>query len=228
MGSNGVVAGQLPLSVLLFHAAMSRRQSMSEFAESIEVGALSLRQFLLGKTQRPRTKTLELIGIALGMSVEDVRDHMEIAPRSAPFFSDWLQEHMDQQDYSRARLAKTAKVSDGALKNYLQGQTLPDAEQAQKLADTLGVEPLDIAAVIVANHVMNEGGITVEPAPEGDDDLAPAMIAPLALAAEAEPAADAGAARSYDEEKLLGLWRRLHPQSRRAVMIYIADLLSEG
>lgn len=226
MVSNGVATNQLPLSVLLFHAAMSRRQSMSEFAESIEVGALSLRQFLLGKTQRPRTKTLELIGGALGLSVEEVRDHMEIAPRSMPFFSDWLQEHMDQQDYSRARLAKTARVSDGALKNYLQGQTLPDAEQAQKLADTLGVDPLDIAAVIVANHVMNEGGITVEPAPEAAEEPAVAMIAPLASAAEAEPV-DTGA-RGYDEERLLGLWRRLHPQSRRAVMIYIADLLSEG
>jgi hypothetical protein len=31
-----------------------------------------------------------------------------------------------------------------------------------------------------------------------------------------------------EEERLLRLWRQLHPQGRRATFSYIADLLAEG
>jgi hypothetical protein len=35
-------------------------------------------------------------------------------------------------------------------------------------------------------------------------------------------------AATGEEEHLLALWRQMHPQGRRATLIYIAGLLAEG
>ena len=70
MPANGANSDRTPLSVLLYHAAMTRNQSLSTFAGELDIGAISLRQFLLGKTQRPRQKTLELL---MTREVEDAR-----------------------------------------------------------------------------------------------------------------------------------------------------------
>jgi transcriptional regulator with XRE-family HTH domain/DNA-binding phage protein len=222
MTTNGTISDRTPLSVLLFNEAMERRKSVSEFAEEIEVGAISLRQFISNKTQRPRTKTIEQISVALGMPVEEVRRRMELLPEATPSLGDWLRQHMTGR-YTRASLAKETKISDGALKNYLSGQTLPDSEQAARLVDALGVTSLDLARVVVANQVAKEGG-AVAPPEEPADSAADAGEP----GAGGEDAATPAGGRGQDDDQLLGLWRRLHPQGRRATIHYIAGLLAEG
>lgn len=226
MTANGAFPDRTPLSVLLYHAAMSRNQSLSTFAEELEIGPISLRQFILGKTQRPRQKTLEIIGQALSMPVEEVRQRMSYLPEAAPGFGEWLDSQMKAKGkVSRAWLTRETKISDGALRNYLSGQTLPDSDQAQRLAEVLEAEPLDVARVIVANEVSQKGGELAPPSAEqtepGDDSAAgddPAATFGLAAAA---------AGGTHDEAQLLGLWRQLHPQARRATLGYIAMLLAE-
>jgi transcriptional regulator with XRE-family HTH domain len=233
-------ADRTPLSVLLFHAAMGRELSISDFATELEIGPISLRQFIIGKTQRPRTKTLEQIAAALNLSLEDVRERMNSAPRPAPPFGDWLEAQMGDR-FSRARLGRDAKISDGALRNYLQNDTLPDSDQAQRLVEVLGVDPLEIAHVIVANDILARGGQLAPPA-EAAAPTAPlqartavAELTPVhasELAAAPHAASAGGAAPTPmsigDEDRLLNLWRRLHPQGRRATFHYIAELLAEG
>lgn len=216
MTTNGTISEKTPLSVLLFNEAMRRRKSVSDFAKEIEVGAISLRQFINNQTQRPRTKTLEQIGSALNMTVDEVRRRMDLLPEAAPPLGDWLKQHMDAKNFKRAGLAKATKISDGALKNYIIGQTLPDSEQAQRIVDALGVNALDLARVVVANQVLKEGGAVAPPEEAEEAEEA------------AEEAAPAVSGRGPDEEQLLSLWRRLHPQGRRATVHYIAGLLAEG
>jgi transcriptional regulator with XRE-family HTH domain len=229
---NDAPPADLPLSVLLFHAAMNQEIAISEFAKQLGIGPLSLRQFISGQTQRPRSRTLEILADALDMSVEDVRYRASLQPTSAPRFAEWLKSFMDSGNLSRARLTRETSISDGALRNYLSGQTLPDADQAQRLAQTLGVEPLDMAKVLVADQTVRSGGTT-----------APAPAAETA-AAESGAGGEPGDSLSGDgfaderfvargpalseEERLLRLWRQLHPQGRRATFSYIADLLAEG
>lgn len=238
MSSNGSYPEQLPLSVLLFHAAMSHQQSISDFAETLGVGPISLRQFILGKTQRPRQKTIDLIGQTLGISSDDVRRRMDLLPETAPRFSDWLESQIEGR-FSRAKLTRETKISDGALRNYLSGQTLPDSDQAQRLAEALSVDSLQVAEMIVANQMAESGGeVTLSAA-----DMAPTEVTADLLLAEGEPTtmAAVGAAEgaaspaaatptttSPDEEHVLSLWRRLHPQGRRATVQFIATLLAEG
>jgi transcriptional regulator with XRE-family HTH domain len=228
MAANGAVPDRVPLSVLLFHAAMTNDKSISEYAEQLQIGAISLRQFIEGNTQRPRQKTLELIGSALDMTVDEVRQRMGIAPEVAPPFGNWLEQHMKQADYSRARITRETKISDGALRNYLADRTMPDSDQAQRLAEVLGAEPLEVARVIVANTVAKNGGVLAEAAPEGDAGVELGSVdggagepggldGALALATPGGP----------DEATLLVLWRQLHPQGRRATFSYIAMLLAE-
>ncbi|MEI7771623.1 MAG: hypothetical protein WCI67_16645 [Chloroflexales bacterium] len=157
MSANDSFHDKLPLSVLLFHAAMSRDQSISDFAETLGVGPISLRQFILGKTQRPRQKTIDLIGEVLSMSPDEVRRRMDLLPAAAPKFSDWLKSQIEGR-FSRAKLTRETKISDGALRNYLSGQTLPDSDQAQGLAKALGVDTLQLASMIVSNQVAENGG----------------------------------------------------------------------
>ncbi|NJK80340.1 MAG: XRE family transcriptional regulator [Chloroflexaceae bacterium] len=222
----------LPLSVLLFYAAMSQNMALSNFAKQLGIGALSLRQFITGQTQRPRGKTLSLLASALHMTVDEVRRRNELQPTSASYFADWLRDHMNGQ-FSRARLTRETQISDGALRNYLAGQTLPDADQAQRLSQTLHVDPLELAKVLVANHTIQAGGETLpfaEEDPEYTNAHEPAAYAASVLEHvfdDNTPLQRTELTLSSDEEKLLVLWRQLHPQGRRATLNYIAGLLVE-
>lgn len=229
---------KLPLSVLLFHTAMSRGESISEFADVIGVGPISLRQFILGKTQRPRQKTIDMIAEIIGMSAEEVRRRMDLLPEAAPEFSQWLDSQLEGR-FSRAKLTRETKISDGALRNYLSGQTLPDSDQAQRLAETLEIDSLQLASLIVANQVAESGGGLAEPEPPAEPEAliedqttpagAPMVVAPISAEALASPAsAHIPAPTSADEDHVIGLWRRLHPQGRRATVQFIATLLAEG
>ncbi|NNJ10441.1 transcriptional regulator [Chloroflexales bacterium ZM16-3] len=238
---NGSYPEKLPLSVLLFHAAMERDLSISDFAEALGVGPISLRQFILGKTQRPRQKTIDLIGETLSIPSDDVRRRMDLLPEAAPKFNEWLEAQIEGR-FSRAKLTRETKISDGALRNYLSGQTLPDSDQARRLVEVLQVDGLQLAGLIVSNQVVESGGAVAEPdapaALEAPPVSAPTLIgesvtmspvsaeAPAALAT-ASVAAPLPASGS-DEDHLLLLWRRLHPQGRRATVQYIATLLAEG
>ncbi|MEI6181052.1 MAG: XRE family transcriptional regulator [Chloroflexales bacterium] len=229
MPTNGAISERTPLSVLLYHEAMRRNQSLSIFADELDIGAISLRQFILGKTQRPRQKTLEIIGDALGLSVEEVRQRMNYIPEVAPGFGDWLDARMKGK-FSRAKLTRETKISDGALRNYLSGQTFPDSDQAQRLSEVLGIEPLEIARVIVSNEVAQRGGEVAPVGSDVDDDrefeapdevgAAPPVFTPSTALVSAPPS-------SHDEAQILGLWHQLHPQARRATLSYIAMLLAE-
>ncbi len=228
MSTNGALPEQTALSVLLFHTAMTRELSLSRFAKEMDIGAISLRQFILGNTQRPRQKTLEMMAHTLNMSVEEVREHMEILPEAGPNFGVWLDEQMMRQGkMSRARLTRDTNISDGALRNYLAGKTVPDTDQAQRLAQVLGVDSFEIARIIVANTVIEAGGKVATPS-----NAVVATVAPVEEAAQLEaPVAGSLApamANSQDETRLLGLWRQMHPQGRRATLGYIAMLLAES
>ncbi len=238
MSANDSFSEKLPLSVLLFHAAMNRDQSISDFADDLGVGPISLRQFILGKTQRPRQKTIDLIGETLGISSDEVRRRLDLLPEAAPKFSDWLGAQLKGR-FSRAKLTRETKISDGALRNYLSGQTLPDSDQARRLVEALGVDALQLASMIVANQVAENGGAFAEPEAPAEPDtqstriaavspgmaiypvIAEALSTPIAASVVPPPS-------SSDEDHLLSLWRRLHPQGRRATVQYIATLLAEG
>jgi len=229
----GTIPEKAPLSVLLFHAAMEAGKSISDFAEDLDVGAISLRQFIEGNTQRPRTKTLELIGGALELPLDEVRRHMGYSPEPAQPFGEWLDRTIKATDYSRARLTRETEISDGALRNYLANKTMPDADQARKIVDALQADAYEVAHLIVANTVAKKGGTLAQA--EATAMQAGATIAPLSLnqdapsALSAEFAASAGSAATVggDEAALLSLWRQLHPQGRRATLSYIAMLLAE-
>jgi transcriptional regulator with XRE-family HTH domain len=221
----------LPLSVLLFNAAMNQKIALSKFAQELGIGALSLRQFISGQTQRPRSRTLEILAKALGMSVEEVRRRASLQPTAAPRFAEWLKAQMDA-GFSRAKLTRETRISDGALRNYLAGQTLPDSDQAQKLAEILEVEPLELAKVLVADQTIRSGGETVpviesSDDAEGDIDMAPGAANGI-YGETQEQRARAFPASASEEERLLMLWRQLHPQGRRATLNYIASLIAEG
>jgi transcriptional regulator with XRE-family HTH domain len=222
---------RVPLSVILFHAAMERGQSLSAFADEVRVGTPSLRQLILGKTQNPRQKTLNAIGQLLNMSTDELNQRMDLRPEAKPEFKEWLKTQMAGR-FNRSRLAKETKISIGALSNYLEGKTLPDSDHAGALAQTLGAPMLEVARTVVANLVVDAGGVTVPAEAEPVSAAASVDEQPLVIES-VEPSIEATSTpgntptASYDELQLLGLWRQLHPQGRRATLSYIAMLLAE-
>jgi transcriptional regulator with XRE-family HTH domain len=222
-----ISADNLPLSVLLFYTAMRQQVALSEFAENVGIGPLSLRQFISGKAQRPRGRTLELLASALDMPVEEVRRRTALRPVSAPAFSKWLKEKMSQGRFSRAKLTRETRISDGALRNYISGQTLPDTDQAQRLATTLNVEPLEIAQVLVADHVERNGGETITSPDDMNGRGLHSSFAESDGVHRNTSSSPTTTTSASEEEHVLTLWRKLHPQGRRATLIYIAGLLAE-
>jgi transcriptional regulator with XRE-family HTH domain len=145
---------------MLFHAAMERGQSLSAFANELQVGTPSLRQLILGKTQNPRKKTLNSIGQLLNLSTDELDRRLDLGLEATPEFREWLKAQMTGR-FNRSRLAKETNISIGALSNYLEGKTLPDSDHAGALAQTLGAPMLEVARTIVANLVVDAGGVTV-------------------------------------------------------------------
>jgi len=232
----------LPLSVLLFHAAMQQNIKLSEFARQLGIGPLSLRQFISGQTQRPRSRTLEVLAEALGMSVDEVRHRAALQPATAPLFADWLKDNMNDGSFSRARLTRETGISDGALRNYLSRRTLPDSDQAQRLAEVLEIDSLELAKVLVADQTVRSGGDTISAEElELEDDNTEALSglerdSSISLNNEVvgglSVQSGSGEPVSLDtlhreEEHLVTLWRQLHPHGRRATLSYIATLLVE-
>ncbi len=253
-GSDSVLHEQpMPLSVMLFSAAMQQELALSKYADQLNISPLSLRQFINGKTQRPREKTLAILSEALGISVSEVRHRNALLPHAAPPFAKWLQAQMEN-GFSRARLNRETGISDGALRNYLDGQTLPDTDQAQRLAQALHVDPLELAHILVANHMVMQGGITLPeplappaPALNGSAEPPASHVEPHPTHVNVPPSSpfpqndyseynervvdrvvpEYERADPAEERRLLTLWRRLHPQGRRATLNYIAGLLAE-
>ncbi|WP_129674977.1 helix-turn-helix transcriptional regulator [Candidatus Chloroploca sp. Khr17] len=219
-----------PIAVLLFHRAMSRGQSLSDFAEEVGIGTISLRQFMLGKTTRPRERTMEALSSVLDLPIEEIRQRMGRQPEAAPPFGAWLKAEMEGR-FSRSRLNREAKISDGAMRNYLSNRTLPDADQAQRLAEVLGVVPLELARIIVANQFAEAGIVLMNGqmvAPINNEAVVSAEGAVVAWAElNGSGAKPSGQELSSDEVQLLGLWRQLHPQAKRATLGYLAILASE-
>lgn len=230
------VNNRLPLTVLLFDAAMREEITISDFAKQLDIGPVSLRQFLYGETERPRNRTLETFADTLDMSFEEAQHRLQYLPPSMPSFNIWLTEHIQAQNISRAKLNRETQISDGALRNYLSGQTLPDSHQAMRIAKALDVPSLEVAQVIIADQTLRSGGKTAPPPEPEPEAVAPS--APIDQPAGHLPV-DAALGDLYagdqsavpvnpDEHHLLSLWRRMHPQGRRATLIYIAGLLVES
>lgn len=232
---------KMPLAVLLFHAAMQRRMSLADFAANLHLSVATLRSYLFetGKRSRIRNKTVEQMAEVLHMSPDEIRERAELLPYAGQAFSEWLKQQM-QGRFTRARLCAETKISDSAMKNYLNGHTTPDPDNAMKLAEVLGADPLEMARLIVATE-LSQRGVTLPPPPTAvaaEVSPAPAQLveakvstpAPVAEA-PATPTADGishdAIITAYSEQRLLNLWRRLHPQGRRATLTYIASLLAE-
>ncbi|RMD77664.1 MAG: XRE family transcriptional regulator, partial [Chloroflexi bacterium] len=141
---------KMPLSVLLFHAAMQRRMSLADFAAVLGLSVATLRSYLFeaGSRSRMRSKTVEQMAEILNIPANEVRERAELLPYTEQLFSEWLKAHM-QGRFTRASLCTATKISDSAMKNYLNGQTTPDPDNAIRLAEVLGADSLTVARLIV-------------------------------------------------------------------------------
>lgn len=230
---------KMPLSVLLFHAAMQQRTSLADFANMLGLSVATLRSYLFeaGSRSRMRSKTVEQMARVLDMPASEVRERSELLPYGGQLFGDWLKEQM-QGRFTRASLCTATKISDSAMKNYINGQTTPDPDSAMKLADVLGADPLEVARLIIATE-LSQRGVALPAVPSREA----ASVATVPVAADPVPVAapnnsvplpavdsvaDEAVVNAYTEQRLLNLWRRLHPQGRRATLTYIASLLAEG
>jgi transcriptional regulator with XRE-family HTH domain len=235
---------KMPLSVLLFHAAMQRRMSLADFAAVLGLSVATLRSYLFeaGSRSRMRSKTVEQMAEILNIPANEVRERAELLPYTEQLFSEWLKAHM-QGRFTRASLCTATKISDSAMKNYLNGQTTPDPDNAIRLAEVLGADSLTVARLIVASELRQRGvelpsaphreqAVPVEPMPEPKPEPAPIPASTTVDGATPTPKSDTvideAIINAYTEQRLLNLWRRLHPQGRRATLTYIASLLAEG
>lgn len=229
---------KMPLSVLLFHTAMQRRTSLVDFARMLGLSVATLRSYLFeaGARSRMRSKTVEQMAEVLNMPVSEVRERSELLPYAGQTFGEWLKEQI-QGRFTRASLCTATKISDSAMKNYISGQTTPDPDNAMKLAEVLGADSLEVARLIIATE-LSQRGVVLPPAPSPEPvsaapsaavDSAPASAPANAVATPVvDTMTDEAVINAYTEQRLLNLWRRLHPQGRRATLTYIASLLAEG
>jgi hypothetical protein len=173
---------QLPLPVRIFHTAMQRQKPLDAYAAGLDIPAEALRALLTAQTDGLDPEALNRLAVAHGLSAEaGLASLSEVA--AAESFSAWLNRHME--GISQTSLRARTQLDGPQLRAFLNGKTLPDADQAERIARALYVNSVEMARIIVADMASR----TARPARSPGRSPEAAVAAGAAERAPAEPVA---------------------------------------
>jgi transcriptional regulator with XRE-family HTH domain len=137
----------LPLAVQIFRAAMEQQLSLANYAQSLGISSESLRAVVTAQLNHVEAATLDQLARVYNRSRETVEQLRIAAPQET--FAAWLKRNMEgiSQHALRTRVQIDAKT----LKRFLNGEMLPDSDQAERLSRALYIDRTEIARVVAAN-----------------------------------------------------------------------------
>src|SRR5262245_29651569 len=137
---------QMPLPVELFYGAMERQLPLADYARNIDLHPDILRQALTGHLKTADSHSLNALAKAIN------RDPEQLDLTTLPCdesFGVWLKRNME--GISQHGLRTRAQLDSQTLKRFLNGDLLPDSDQAERISRALYIDRMEIARVVTAN-----------------------------------------------------------------------------
>jgi hypothetical protein len=146
MAATPLSAKKMPLPVEIFCAAMERQVPLADYARNIDIHPDILQDVLTGRLNDADPHSVNSLAKAID------RDPEQIDLTTAPFhesFGTWLKRNMEgiTQHALRAR----TQLDTRTLKRFLNGEILPDSDQAERISRALYIDRMEIARVVTAN-----------------------------------------------------------------------------
>ena len=137
-----------PLPARIFHAAMQRQLSLDAYAATLAVPGDTLRTMLTAQADQLPLEVVTGLAVAHGQQA-DTRPSQPALLADAEPFSSWLERQME--GVTQASLRTRTQLEPRLLRAFLNGKSLPDADQAERLARALYLDSAEMAGVIVAD-----------------------------------------------------------------------------
>src|SRR6478672_4315217 len=161
MATASLPTKKMPLPVALFYGAMEQQLPLADYARNIDLHPDILRQALTGHLQGADSAPVNALAKAINRDPEQVDLTMLPCDES---FSMWLKRNMEgiTQHALRAR----AQLDRQTLKCFLNGDVLPDSDQAERISRALYIDRMEIARVVTANMAAASPSIASQESPE--------------------------------------------------------------
>jgi hypothetical protein len=164
----------LPLPVRIFRAAMERQRSLADYAQSLDIGADSLRAIVTAQLDHVEPGTLDQLADLYQQPRKTLRDQLSVAPPQESFAA-WLKRNME--GISQHALRTRVQLDSKTLKRFLNGEMLPDSDQAERLARALYIDRTELARVVTATMIDQADAAQLGgPAGTGADQLLPSPV----------------------------------------------------
>jgi len=161
MATASLSTKKMPLPVELFYGAMERQLPLVDYARNIDLHPDILHQVLTGRLQGADSHPLNALAKAINRDPEQV--DLTTLPCDESFGM-WLKRNMEgiTQHALRAR----AQLDSQTLKRFLNGDLLPDSDQAERISRALYIDRMEIARVVTANMAAASPSIASQESPE--------------------------------------------------------------
>jgi hypothetical protein len=152
---------KMPLPVALFSGAMERQLSLADYANNIDLHPDILRQALAGCLKDTDSHPLNALSKAMN------RDPEQLDLTTLPCdesFGMWLKRNME--GITQHGLRTRAQLDSQTLKRFLNGDLLPDSDQAERISRALYIDRMEIARVVTANMAATSPSVASQESPE--------------------------------------------------------------
>jgi hypothetical protein len=161
MATASLSTKKLPLPVALFYGAMERQLPLADYARNIDLHPDILGQALTGRLKSADSHPLNALAKAIN------RDPEQLDLTTLPCdesFGMWLKRNME--GITQHALRTRAQLDRQTLKRFLNGDLLPDSDQAERISRALYIDRIEIARVVTANMAAASPSIASQESPE--------------------------------------------------------------
>jgi hypothetical protein len=152
---------------------MEQQRSLADYAQSLDISPASLRAILMAQLDQVEPSTLDRLADRYQQSRETLRDHVSMAPPQESFAA-WLKRNMEGM--SQHALRTRVQLDSKTLKHFLNGDMLPDSDQAERLARALYIDRTELARVVTATMIQHAAdGQLVDMTGTSADPLMPSL-----------------------------------------------------
>jgi hypothetical protein len=151
----------MPLPVALFYGAMEQQLPLDDYARNMDLHPDILRQVLTGRLQVDDSAPVNALAKAINRNPEQV--DLTTLPCDESF-SMWLKRNME--GITQHALRGRAQLDRQTLKCFLNGDVLPDSDQAERISRALYIDRMEIARVVTANMAAASPSIARQESPE--------------------------------------------------------------
>lgn len=171
----------LPIPVRIFRAAMEQQRSLADYAQSLGISDANLRATVTAQLDQVEPDALDRLANLYHQSREVLSDRVS-RPQAQESFASWLRRNMEgiTQHGLRAR----AQLDTKTLKQFLNGDMLPDSDQSERIARALYIDRTEVARVVTATMIDQAAGT-----PKRASSGVAAAAVPASLPIVEEPAA---------------------------------------